>query len=206
MNKRFGSFYAAHHGLALAFLLPYTVLFGSNPDIIEARALAIWSLENLLTDILSLYRYTYGPPVWWDSARLPMILSLLVPAAAGLGYGIANINELVIGTFHPATVLLTAAGVLMPLFSLHHQVKAWRDRNIRVRQQQAGGDQRHVHERLPQHCPSSDVSCQGKLSGGTEVGVQSKQCSGDNRVSGSDQNQPLDVPAGEWLVRVHSEH
>jgi hypothetical protein len=203
LNKRFGSFYAAHHGLALAFLLPYTALFGSNPSLIEARALAIWSLENLLTDVLSLYRYTYGTPTWWDLARLPMILSLLLPAAAGLAYGVANINQLMIGTFHPATVLLTAAGVLMPLFSLYHQAKAWRVRS-RVKAGQAGADTHGLAEHG--HSSKTTAGSCTKLPG---TAGQSKQGSATNKSTHSDSDcaAARDMPASrEWLVQVGLEN
>lgn len=120
----FWSSLLTHHILGLMLLWPYLAIWGSNADVIHVRCLAIWSLKDLVADVLELYRLSHGTPAWWDTARLAKLLGLLVPVLAAYVYGSINMHLSVLGYSGP-TIYLMTVGLLLPACSLYQQYVGW---------------------------------------------------------------------------------
>jgi hypothetical protein len=132
MQPWYGWHLLIHHMLALMLLVPYLSLWGSNPDIIHMRILGIWGLENLVSDGLCLYRLTYGIPSWWDAARLPRLLGLLLPVVAAYAYALAEGPRLSVLGWTLPSYYIAVLGFLMPIYNLYEQYRSWSKRRQHV--------------------------------------------------------------------------
>lgn len=129
-NVPFHKFYFVHHLGALFIIVPYMMLWGSNPDLVHLRFLVIYCCESQMTEAAIAWRYSCGKPTWWDTNpwRLFMALDCTIPPMVALVYSVAcsQGSKMVLPASHPASIYgLITCCFIIPAIQLYYHYKSW---------------------------------------------------------------------------------